>query len=391
MEKENSKPKTKLKINKALLRKTIILLSLTLILILLFLARNYRDFCESYSQTVVRFYTVVFGHISSFFPFSLFELFVIGTIGYVITWIVFFIRNTKRNGIKNSYHMILRLAIIVLSIATLYQGTAGIEYARNDVDIPMHTKLIDDPKDYRKICFSFLDDFNYCASQLEFRDDGSVVAPYSDDITIYKIEDEFSKINSNYYHSYTPKAKPMYLTGWAYRALSISGVSFVPTAEANYNILNPDGYKPFTIAHELAHAKGAMPEEWANLTAAYICLNSSDPYIRYSGYNVTFWSLASLVRATNVDDDLTEFYKKVDPNIYKNNSYENKYWSDHAVMDKISNWFNDLYLKMNNDQGTISYTDNINVVKEKTEYVVKSYSRYQALYMWIYLDKPNAK
>ena len=98
-----------------------------------------------------------------------------------------------------------------------------------------------------------------------------------------------------------------------------------------------------------------------------------------------------MVRATNVDDDLTEFYKKVDPNIYKNNSYENKYWSDHAVMDKISNWFNDLYLKMNNDQGTISYTDNINVVKEKTEYVVKSYSRYQALYMWIYLDKPNAK
>ena len=387
MEKEKAKGKFKLKISKALLRKTIILLSLVLILILLFLARNYRDFCESYSQTVVRFYSIVFGHISSVFPFSLFEVFVIATIIYGITWIVFFIRNTKRNGIKNSYHMILRLGIIVLSIATLYQGTAGIEYARKDVEIPLHTKLIDNPKDYREICFSFLDDFNYCASQLEFREDGSVVAPYTDDITVYKLEDEFKKFDSDYFHSYTPKAKPMYFTSWAYRALSISGVSFVPSVEANFNVLNPDAHKPFTIAHELAHAKGAMPEEWANLTAAYICLNSEDPYIRYSGYNVAFWSLGSLVQATNVPEDLTEFYQKVNPNIYRNNNYENKYWRDHAIMEKISDWINDLYLKINNDKGTVSYSDNVDVVKEKTEYVVKSYSRYQALFMWIYFDK----
>ena len=387
MEKEERKSKFQLKISKPLLGKTIILLSLILILVFFFLARNYRDFAENYSKTVVRFYSVVFGHISSFFPFSLFEVFVIATIIYAIAWIVFFIRNTKRNGIKNSYHMILRLGIIVLSIATLYQGTAGMEYARYDVEIPMHTKLIENPKDYKEICFSFLDDFNYCASQLEFNEEGSVVAPYSNDILVYKIEDEFKKFDSDYFHSYTPKAKPMYLTSWAYTALSISGVSFVPSVEANFNIMNPDGHKPFTIAHELAHAKGAMPEEWANLTAAYICLNSTDPYIRYSGYNTTFWSLASLVRATNVDEDMTEFYKRVDPNIYRNNSYENKFWSDRAVMDKISEWFNNLYLKMNNDKGTISYSDNINVVKEKTEYVVKSYSRYQALFMWIYFDK----
>ena len=98
MEKEERKSKFQLKISKPLLRKTIILLSLILILVFFFLARNYRDFAENYSKTVVRFYSVVFGHISSFFPFSLFEVFVIATIIYAIAWIVFFIRNTRSDS-----------------------------------------------------------------------------------------------------------------------------------------------------------------------------------------------------------------------------------------------------------------------------------------------------
>ena len=194
-------------------------------------------------------------------------------------------------------------------------------------------------------------------------------------------------MNSDYYYEYSATAKPMYLTSWAYRMLSITGVSFAPTGEPNYNVLCPDGFKPFTIAHEMAHSKGAMPEEDANLTAAYICLNSEDPFIRYSGYNVAFWSLSSLILATNEKQDLTDFYNKIDPKIYANNAYENKYWADHAIFDKISDWINDLYLKMNNDDGTVSYTDNIDVIHTDTEYVVRSYSRYQALLMWIYFDK----
>ena len=387
MKSEKSESKRTLKISPALLRKSIVLLSLLLLLFIFFLLRNYRDFAESYSRTVVRFYSIVFGHITSFFPFSLFELFVIGTIVYAITWIVFFIKNTKRNGIKNSYHMILRLGIIVLSIATLYQGTAGMEYTRKAVDIPQHHELIENPKDYRKIVFDIQDDFNYCASQLEFDENGCVVKPYSDDELVANIMFEYEKLDSDYFHRYTPKSKPMYLTGWAYRALSISGVTFVPTVEANYNVLNPPGYLPFTIAHELAHAKGAMPEENANLVAAYICLNSKDPYIRYSGYSVTFWSLTSLVQATNEKTDLTEYYARIHPNIIRNNKYESDYWREHALLDKISDWINDLYLKMNDDEGTVSYTDNIDVIKTDTEFKVVAYSRYQALYMWIYFDK----
>lgn len=379
--------KKKIKIEKSLLTKLIVLVSLLFVLILFLILRNFKDVCEGYSRSIARAYAFVFGHISSFFPFSLFELFVIGTIAYAIIWIVFFVIKTKKTGIKHSYHMIMRLGIVILSILAVYQCTAGMEYKREKVEIPQHTELIENSKDYRKIAFAFLDDFNACANELEFAENGSVISPYNDDELIRRISEEYKALDSDYYHPYTPKAKPMYLTGWAYRMLSITGVSFAPTGEANFNVLCNASYKPFTIAHEIAHAKGCMPEEDANLVAAYICLNSKDPYIRYSGYDVVFWSLPSLVRATNVEQDLTDFYNAIDVDILRNLSFANKYWKDHATFEKISDWINDLYLKMNNDQGTISYTDNVDVIHTDTEYVVRSYSRYQALLMWIYFDK----
>ena len=381
------KAKTGIKIDKHLFSKLIILGSLLLILIVLLLLRLSQSFCEGYSRTFVRFYFYVFGHISSTFPFSFFELFVYGTIVYAVAFVVFFIINTKKTGIKKSYHMLLRLAIIALSIGVTYQATAGMEYARDPVDIPLHHQLIENPKDYREICFKFMDEFNECAAQMQYREDGSLIMPYDRTQLIENLKKEYEKLDSDYFHSYTPTAKPMLYTGWLYRALSISGVSFAPTGEGNYNILTPDAALPFTIAHELAHAKGAMPEEDANLVAAYICINSEDPYIRFSGFNETIWSLGSLVLATNNKQDLNDFYDMVNPNIYYNNGYENDYWEKHAVFDKISDWFNDLYLKFNNDVGTISYTDDIDVIHTETEYVVHSYSRYQALYMWFYFDK----
>lgn len=364
-----------------------IIFTLILLFVVFKILANNRYFCENYTNSVLKVYSIIFGSISSFFPFSLFEIFLILNIAYVIIWIVFFVIGSNKYGIKKTYNMILRLVIVALSIVTIYQMTAGISYGREFPDIPQHNELIDDPQDYRKICMKFIDDFNDCASKLEYDENGSVVKPYSDDILVMKIQHEFNSLDSEYFYKFDSKVKPMYLTSWAYRMCSISGFSFIPFGEANYNFLNNDSYLPFTIAHEMAHARGAMPEEYANITAAYICLNSDDPYIRFSGHNVALWSLDSFIRATNNDNYISEFYQKIDSRIYKNNEYQNNYWEEHAQLQKFGNWINDLYLKSNNEKGTVSYTDNIDVVVTPTEYKISSYSRYQALYLWFYYDK----
>ena len=306
MEETKRADQKSLKISKALLVKTIILGALILLFVMFVLLANCRDFCESYSKTFVKFYIIVFGHISSFFPFSIFELFVVGTAIYLVAWIVFFIRKTIKTGIKNSYHMIMRLLIILFSVLTVYQGTAGMQYSRKEISIPMRTKLEENPEVYKEVAYHFLDDFNYCASQLTFNEKGSVEMPYSRDTLVTNLEVEFDKFNSDYLYNYTPKAKPMYQTSWLYTMMSITGVSFIPTGESNYNMIIPDAYLPFTIAHEMAHTKGVMPEESANLVAAYICLNSEDPYIRYSGYDTAFWSLPTFIMAQNEDGAINE-------------------------------------------------------------------------------------
>lgn len=375
------------KFPRCLIVKLSIIFTLILFFVALKILANNEDFCEKYSSTFLRFYSIVFGAISSFFPFSLFEIFLILTILYGILWIFFFIKNTRKTGIKKSYHTILRLMVIILSITTLYQATAGMEYGRKFPDIPQHTELIKDKNEYKKICETYLEDFNYCASQLLFKENGDIDSKYTHSQLETLIRKEFEKLDSSYFHDCNVRAKPLYLTSWAYRMCSITGVSFIPSVEANYNTLNTTAHLPFTIAHEIAHVKGAMPEEYANIVAAYICLNSDDPYIRFSGHNVAFWSLADLIKATNDKNDENELYAKLDDAIYESNAYQHDYWEKHGLLEKFADWVNDLYLKSNNDQGTVSYSDNIDVVVTPTEYEINSYSRYQALYLWMYYDK----
>lgn len=383
MDKENRSTK----ISKSLIIKIAVLLTLIFVFIIFKILANNEYFCDSFSKTFVRLYCIIFGSISSFFPISIFELFLISTIVYSILWIIFFIRNTIKTGIKKSYQKILRLLIIVMSIITVYQCTAGVEYGRSFPDIPQHNNLIEDKEEYKNICFDFIDDFNACAEQLDFAENGSLIKPYTDDILIAKLQAEYKRLNSDYFHNFTVRAKPLYQTSWAYLMLSISGVTFIPTGEANYNVLCNDSHLPFTIAHEMAHAKGAMPEEYANIVAAYICLNSSDPYIRYSGYNNTISSLLPFIRATNNKEYEEEFSKRIDENIYRDMIFQRDYWTKYAVLEKISNWINDLYLKSNNDNGVVSYQDNIDVDVTPVEYKINSYSRYQALYLWLYYDR----
>lgn len=123
--------------------------------------------------------------------------------------------------------------------------------------------------------------------------DASSVMPYSLDEMNEKLMrayDSFTEKQDYPDHFYS-RVKPIMLS----RAMSythITGVYSFFTGEANINTNFPDYTIPFTAAHELAHQRGVAREDEANFIAFLICMESDDPYIRYSGL-LNVWEYVS--------------------------------------------------------------------------------------------------
>jgi hypothetical protein len=70
------------------------------------------------------------------------------------------------------------------------------------------------------------------------------------------------------------------LTSWA----GISGFYIPFTGEVTFNADVPAFDLPMVIAHHKAHQRGYAREDEANFIAYVVCVNSTEPYVRYSGY-----------------------------------------------------------------------------------------------------------
>ncbi len=64
----------------------------------------------------------------------------------------------------------------------------------------------------------------------------------------------------------------------------MKGYYFPFTVEANYNGMMGTIHVPATMCHELAHVKGYLFEEEANMLAFLACIQSDDVTFQYSGY-----------------------------------------------------------------------------------------------------------
>lgn len=77
--------------------------------------------------------------------------------------------------------------------------------------------------------------------------------------------------------------KPLALS----RLASWAGVTgfYIPfTGEVTYNSDIPAVELPMAIAHHKAHQRGYAREDEAHFIGYIVCINSTDPYVRYSGY-----------------------------------------------------------------------------------------------------------
>lgn len=372
---------------KSIITKTILLALLITALIAIAILKKNSDIAESYTTSFARNYQKFMGQIASNLPFSISEvLFVIIALITLILLILIIVDLCKLKFIK-AISKTLSIALMFVITFTWYNVSCELAYNRSSLKLDYYEEKVDKSV-FKDIVTYFIDDFNYCSSMLSYQENGEVINPYKD-VTLYDmIKQEYTKLTDDYYSSYTPTPKKMFLS-FLFREFQITGLYFAPFGEVNYNKYTTNGELPFTIAHEIAHSKGVMRENDAQMVAAYITLNSSYYYLRYSGYIYTFSSIFSLSYYTGNKDDATELNKLINDDIKKNESYIYSYWKKHNLLGDIGNWFNDIYLKLSGTgQGTSDYGDTPIIVDETT-HEITSFSNYQKLYLATYFKNKS--
>lgn len=343
---------------------------------------------DLWTRTVARVYHLSFAWFFAIIPFSLMEIIFVSWIGLITINLLQLIIQTIKKNWRMAQKTFSRALLAFLVMTNLYVATAGIAYARLPLPIPQYQGEVA-VEAYQPIVEAYRDAFNELAESLTFAENGSIMNPYNLDTLNTLIREAYRKANldSTYFTPYSTKIKPL-LTSFLYREFHITGVHFAPTTEATINVLVPPALIPFTMAHELAHAKGVMREEDANLVALYVCLSSDDPYIRYSGLFNSFYALLNLLRYVGVPSAYGQVYQSLSLSIRKDYAYQNTFWDQYTLLNDFATWINDTYLKIFGNGGVDSYVDVPDTVViddgENPIEVIRQFSPYQKLFFELY-------
>jgi hypothetical protein len=155
--------------------------------------------------------------------------------------------------------------------------------------------------------------------------------------------------------------KPVYSSEVLTR-LGISGVYFPFTGEPNYNADMPDFQMPFSIAHEMAHQRGVARESEANFVAYVVCINSRDPFVRYSGYRSGLGVLSELFKVE--PEKAKELARQLGPGFREDSRRAALFWAKASgTAGALSHKVNDLYLRANRVKaGVADYSNSTTLI-----------------------------
>lgn len=121
-----------------------------------------------------------------------------------------------------------------------------------------------------------------------------------------------------------PRPKEIYFSDLLSQTYMM-GYYFPFSMEANYNGTMYIVNKPSTICHEFAHLKGFIQEDEASLIGYLACVDSEDPFFRYSGYMGVLAYVENEFQAS-IQKSRKEYAKHpaIDPLVYKDSVFLTK-------------------------------------------------------------------
>src|SRR5690554_1599286 len=275
--------------------------------------------------------------ISSLFPFSVYDVFIVIAVLYLLKLILFLI--IRRTSFKSFLFSLVRFVTIL--IAWFYFGW-GISYFRKDyysrTNIQETSFNVENLRDFAT---RFINDAN--KSYVEFE--------------VIEKEEIRKEIEKTYSYIIEPlvinypngkrRVKKMVFESMFTR-MSISGYYGPFFNEIHVNNYSLNLTYPFTLAHEMAHQFGIAKESEANLYAFNVCVNSNDERIRYSAYASTIGYLLNDVRSL-LPDEYEEIFYSVKPEIIRDLQRNSEHWltaRDETLSDAQDKAY-DAYLKSN--------------------------------------------
>ena len=286
-------------------------------------------FSDWYTNNIFPFWINTYGRFTSLFHFSfgeklilvgliLLALFTLFLIYLIISFIFFLLKKNKGKNyivpkfIKKYFNIFSWIVIFVylimnLNCFCLYHCTqfeCNYSYSLEELTL-LRDHIVNKLNDY--------------ALSFERDEQGNII--YTKDMeteartSMQNLDDTFSRMSGF-------QVIPKTLDNSVFMSQQyMQGYYFPFSMEANINGLMSIANKPFTMCHELAHTRGYIYEDEANLIGFFACIRSDDTFFQYSGY----LSVLNYVNNT--------FYRSVDIETYK---------SHVAVSDLV--WYDDEFL-----------------------------------------------
>ena len=252
------------------------------------IAWNSQAFCDWHVKHLFPLSVNLYGRLMSVFPFSVGEGMIVLAVLFTAAAIVMgFMRILVRKGrVKMLISAFFRVyAWGFLAVFMIMTWNCFILYHASEFDetyMAQKAQRTYTDRELIQVRNHIVEELNTLTEQMERDGEGFLV--YQGDMkqeavrAMQGLGEEYELL-SGYY----PQAKGITASDFLSQQYMM-GYYFPFSMEANYNTSMYIANVPATLCHELAHLKGFIYEDDANFIGFLACINSEDPFYRYSGY-----------------------------------------------------------------------------------------------------------
>ncbi len=314
-------------------------------------------FADFFNRYIASVYRAVLAYLTGWIPFSLAEYLLLMIPAVLVVLIIY--ANRK---FADSWSHVLTFCVCLLSVVALVFSafTVGFApgYRGSTLDKKLHIERKEvSAEELYDTALILIDKVNDSADEVGYASNRFSVMPYTYGEMNDRLIEAYSSASEKY--PFIQKLNSRLKTVMLSDAMSythITGVYTFFTGEANINVAFPDYTIPYTAAHELAHQRGIAREDEANFVAYLVCMESDDPYIRYSAYlNLYEYVSSALYKA---DKELYyDAMSKLDGSVRGEMAAYSQFFDKYrdSVASDISGAVNDTYLTIQGTAGTASY------------------------------------